>query len=114
MNPQSPGKSPLEDDTNSLDEDIEMIGVEDIINQSEQNGHPHAMHDLDESDEEDDSGEGRQALLGSQEQTQLRPRQVKLAKSVKTLWPQIQKRSDASVYNHRPAIYWEAAGSGFG
>ncbi|KAF5386660.1 hypothetical protein D9615_002041 [Tricholomella constricta] len=90
MNPQSPGKS-------SLDEDIEMIGLVDVVKRPQsppdQHGHQNGdlPHDPEDSDDEDNHGEdGRQALLGSHERTPSRDRLVQSVKSVGTLWPQIQ------------------------
>ncbi|KAG5641149.1 hypothetical protein DXG03_005888 [Asterophora parasitica] len=83
MNPQSPGKG-------SLDEDIEMIGLEDVVKSSQslhQNGGLRTPGAEDSDDEDDHGDDGRQALLGFDE----RPgRHERLTKSVGTLWPQVK------------------------
>ncbi|GLB35589.1 putative divalent cation transporter [Lyophyllum shimeji] len=83
MNSQSPGNGSLEDD-------IEMIGLEDVVKKPRspphQDGRGMHSHDFEDSDDEDEHADGRQALLGSQERSS---GHVQLVSSVGRLWPQI-------------------------
>lgn len=86
MNSKSPGNSSIEDD-------IEMIGLEDIAERSKsptrQNGiNPSQPRDLDDSDDEDNElGDDGRALLSSHVRTRTRER---ISLPIGVYWPQIK------------------------